>query len=89
MVGLVDGDSVKKATKEGFKTSLVILLAISLHAILAGVSMGIQSESENVYTVFVAIASHKAPAAFSIGSKTFFRVWPIQELLRTSSRVPS
>ncbi|EEH54992.1 zinc permease family [Micromonas pusilla CCMP1545] len=69
MVGLVDGDSVKKATKEGFKTSLVILLAISLHAILAGVSMGIQSESENVYTVFVAIASHKAPAAFSIGSK--------------------
>ena len=47
----------------------MILLAISLHAILAGVSLGVQSERKNVITIAVAITSHKAPAAFSIGSK--------------------
>ena len=50
-------------------SSLVLLLAISLHAILAGVTLGMQNESDNVTTIAVAIISHKAPAAFSIGTK--------------------
>ena len=50
-------------------SSLVLLLAISLHAILAGVTLGMQTESDNVTTIAVAIISHKAPAAFSIGTK--------------------
>jgi len=52
-----------------FYNSLVILLAISLHAVLAGISLGVQGESAKVTTVAVAICAHKAPAAFSLGSK--------------------
>ena len=52
-----------------FYNSLVILLAISLHAVLAGISLGVQGERTKVITVAVAICAHKAPAAFSIGSK--------------------
>lgn len=52
-----------------FYNSLVLLLAISLHAVLAGISLGVQGERAQVITVAVAICSHKAPAAFSIGSK--------------------
>ena len=45
----------------------ILLIAISLHAILAGVSLGVQSSKTNITTVAIAIISHKAPAAFSIG----------------------
>jgi zinc transporter 1/2/3 len=66
--GAVDAAAPKKV-RDGFKKSLVLLFAISLHAILAGVSLGIQAERSKVITVLIAICSHKAPAAFSIGSK--------------------
>lgn len=70
-VKLVASAPVPGAKKDpnAFSNSLVILVAISLHAILAGVSLGIQSERTKVIAVAVAICSHKAPAAFSIGSK--------------------
>jgi len=45
----------------------VLLIAVSLHAILAGVSLGVQSTRTNITAVAIAIISHKAPAAFSIG----------------------
>ena len=45
----------------------VLLMAVSLHAVLAGVSLGVQSTRTNITAVAIAIISHKAPAAFSIG----------------------
>ena len=45
----------------------LLLLAVSLHAVLAGVSLGVQSTRTQVTTVAIAIISHKATAAFSIG----------------------
>ena len=44
-------------------------MAISLHAVLAGVSLGMQGSTSRVAAVAVAICSHKGPAAFSVGSK--------------------
>jgi zinc transporter 1/2/3 len=57
----------KKTMSKDDMAPYVLLIAISLHAILAGVSLGVQSSKTNVTTVAVAIMSHKAPAAFSIG----------------------
>ena len=50
-------------------SSVSVLVAISLHAVLAGVSLGMQSTRSRVGAVAVAICSHKGPAAFSVGSK--------------------
>jgi len=52
-----------------FNSALVLLVAISLHAVLAGVSLGVQSKSSGVIAITVAICAHKAPAAFAVGSK--------------------
>jgi len=45
----------------------ILLVAVSLHAVLAGVSLGVQSTRAQITAVAIAIISHKAPAAFSIG----------------------
>jgi solute carrier family 39 (zinc transporter), member 1/2/3 len=45
----------------------ILLVAVSLHAVLAGVSLGVQSTRTQITAVAIAIISHKAPAAFSIG----------------------
>ena len=57
----------KKIMSKDEMAPYVLLIAISLHAILAGVSLGVQSSKTNITTVAIAIMSHKAPAAFSIG----------------------
>ena len=64
-----------------FLNSMVILLAISLHAVLAGITLGVQGERSNVITIAVAICSHKAPAAFSIGAKFLRDGMPVKLVL--------
>ena len=49
------------------RTALLFMAGVALHASLAGVSLGLQSDRSSVYAIFTAIASHKAAAAFSIG----------------------
>ena len=49
------------------RTALLFMAGVALHASLAGVSLGLQSDRNSVYAIFTAIASHKAAAAFSIG----------------------
>jgi len=46
----------------------ILLAAISVHATLAGLTLGVQKSRQNILTIFTAIAAHKAPAALSIGS---------------------
>ena len=50
-------------------SSVSVLVAISLHAVLAGVSLGMQGTRSRVGAVAVAICAHKGAAAFSVGSK--------------------
>ena len=50
------------------KRPYILLTAISVHALLAGLTLGVQKSRTNILTIFTAIAAHKAPAALSIGS---------------------
>jgi zinc transporter 1/2/3 len=77
---LVEGAD-KPKSNNALYNSLVILLAISFHAILAGVSLGMQTERKNVITIAVAICAHKAPAAFSIGSKFIRNGMPLTHVM--------
>ena len=61
--------SETKRDKSNFYNAFIILFAISLHATLAGVSLGVQHERESIIALTTAICSHKAPAAFSLGTK--------------------
>ena len=77
-IPLVNGDTHHTIK---FLNSMVILLAISLHAVLAGITLGVQGERSNVITIAVAICSHKAPAAFSIGAKFLRDGMPVKLVL--------
>ena len=61
--------SETKRDKSNFYNAFIILFAISLHATLAGVSLGVQHERASIIALTTAICSHKAPAAFSLGTK--------------------
>ena len=61
--------SETKPDKSNFYSAFIILFAISLHAVLAGVSLGVQHERASIIALTTAICSHKAPAAFSIGAE--------------------
>jgi len=77
------GEGAEKPNKSNsaLYNSLVVLFAISLHAILAGVSLGLQSERKNVITLTVAICSHKLFAAFSIGTKFIRSGMPVKHVV--------
>jgi zinc transporter 1/2/3 len=51
------------------RSALVFMAGIALHASLAGVSLGTQTERKAIISIFVAISSHKSAAAFSIGTQ--------------------
>ena len=47
--------------------SMVLLLALSLHRIFEGMSVGLQSTTSNVWNLFIAIVSHESIIGFSLG----------------------
>ena len=51
------------------RSALVFMAGIALHATLAGVSLGAQTTRKSIINIFVAIASHKSAAAFSVGTQ--------------------
>ena len=61
--------ALRIAHRHALYVGVSVLVAISLHAVLAGVSLGMQGSTSRVAAVAVAICSHKGPAAFSVGSK--------------------
>ena len=66
---LTNADALRRDHRHALYASVSVLVAISLHAVLAGVSLGMQGTKSRVAAVAVAICSHKGPAAFSVGSK--------------------
>eukprot|EP00238_Polyblepharides_amylifera_P015617 CAMPEP_0196575542 /NCGR_PEP_ID=MMETSP1081-20130531/4996_1 /TAXON_ID=36882 /ORGANISM="Pyramimonas amylifera, Strain CCMP720" /LENGTH=539 /DNA_ID=CAMNT_0041893879 /DNA_START=46 /DNA_END=1665 /DNA_ORIENTATION=- len=57
-------------TKYGhLQSSVLLFLAISCHAVIAGIALGIQSDRQDVFLVFWAILAHKSVVALSLGVK--------------------
>ncbi|KAL3276126.1 hypothetical protein HHI36_020845 [Cryptolaemus montrouzieri] len=48
-------------------SALLAVLALSFHAIFEGLAVGLESDKENVWYFFVAIATHKLVIAFCVG----------------------
>lgn len=44
-----------------------LIVALSIHSLIAGITMGAQSSLKNVVILFVAIAAHKSTAGFALG----------------------
>jgi zinc transporter ZupT len=47
---------------------LILVIVLSVHSLVAGFSMGMQTDSELVITMFVTIISHKWVESFALGS---------------------
>jgi len=47
--------------------SILLLLALSLHSIFEGLAIGLQEQSHNLISIFLAVILHKAVMAFSLG----------------------
>jgi len=45
----------------------ILLLVLSIHSIIAGLSLGLEKELISFLVIFVAIIAHKSAAAFSLG----------------------
>ena len=48
-------------------TPYILLIALSLHAFIAGMALGLTTEDKEIVVTFIAIISHKATAAISLG----------------------
>lgn len=44
-----------------------LIVALSIHSLIAGITMGAQNSIANVLLIFVAIAAHKSTAGFALG----------------------
>ena len=47
--------------------SVMLLLALSLHSVFEGVAIGLQDNSSQLLSLFIAVIVHKAVMAFSLG----------------------
>ena len=47
--------------------SLSLLLAISVHSVFEGLAIGLQDNSAQLLSIFLAVMAHKAVMAFSLG----------------------
>ena len=61
--------------------SMVLLLALSLHRIFEGMSVGLQSTTTNVWNLFIAIVSHESIIGFSLGLQFVKNKFSISRIL--------
>lgn len=54
-------------TKQHMFRGIVVVLALSLHALLEGLAIGLQSSVANIWYLFVAVSIHSATILFCIG----------------------
>ena len=59
-------DPVVPTTTQGFR-AIVVLIALSIHSLFAGLALGLQSTNHALWMLFAAIAIHKSAVAFTIG----------------------
>lgn len=61
--------------------SIVLLLALSLHRIFEGMSVGLQSSTMNVWNLFIAIVCHESIIGFSLGLQFVKNKFSIHRIL--------
>jgi zinc transporter 1/2/3 len=54
-----------------FLHGLVIIIAFSIHSLFDGISIGIKTTSSEIWTMFIAISSHKLLIAFIISVELY------------------
>ena len=63
----VNGDNVPDHDHSGLR-SLILVSTLSVHSLLEGIAIGLQSEVQNAVALFVAVLLHKSLMAFSMGT---------------------
>jgi len=53
--------------KMRFASAIILAVALSIHSIFAGLSLGLQDTRQGVYELFVAVVAHKWAASLSLG----------------------
>lgn len=61
-------DHISEHLHGSLLASLMLLVALSIHSILAGLSIGIVSNVKDIYSTAVAIIAHKVFAGYALGS---------------------
>eukprot|EP00980_Cylindrotheca_fusiformis_P029464 scaffold23479_cov143-Cylindrotheca_fusiformis.AAC.14 len=61
-------DHVSLHVRGSIIATCVLMLAISVHSILAGISMGVESSYKHLLSTAIAILAHKAFVGFALGS---------------------
>ena len=62
---------VNISVKNEFIKNMLNILAIGLHALVAGITLGLMDTNKGLTQMFIAIISHKIFAAYAIGNKMF------------------
>ena len=58
-------------TRNELLGNLANIIAIGLHAIVAGITLGLSNDNETLTHMFISIISHKIFASYAIGNKLF------------------
>jgi zinc transporter 1/2/3 len=58
-------DEIERLT--GFGIPHALLMALSIHSVIAGIALGGQAEFAGAFYIFLAIIAHKSSAAFALG----------------------
>ncbi len=70
-----------QSTKQLHTRVSILIIALSVHSIFEGLALGLQDSPESVWTLFIALVTHKSIIAFSVGLQLakFFepRILPI------------
>lgn len=64
--------------------SLVLIIALSLHHIFEGLSLGLQSSVQRVFTLLIALMSHEMIISFSLGLQFVKCQYSLRRMLVTS-----
>lgn len=75
-------DHLSLPTKDGEETvirSMLLFLALSLHTVFDGLSLGLQEDLSQLYSLFTAVIIHKILIGFTLGLQIFgYSLWSIR-----------
>ena len=61
--------------------ALILLVALSLHRIFEGLSVGLQHSAHSVLSLFIAVMCHEAVIGFSLGLEFVKNKWPLRRMV--------
>ena len=65
---LARGEDVGATSEKHLVSPLLLLVVLSVHSVIAGVSLGLEATLVSSAVIFVAIIAHKSSAAFALGA---------------------